>query len=158
MNEQQLLTNGQQLLAKWKYFEIYNIHIKKWDFSLKMELWTSLFTIKEIIANKGRKLVSTSPLLDPSTILIAPKRKRKLDVQHAYIPKNQEPSIVPAKTEHALSRRQGRQLRTIQHSKSEMKESRNVTSVCKWRTSKNLESTRIVEKGKGAEFIVISFM
>ena len=128
---------------------------KKWDFPLKMELWTSFFTIKESIANKRRKLVSTPTLPDPSTILIAPKRKRKLDVQHAYIPKNQKPSIVPAKTEHALSRRQGRQLRTIQHSKSEMKEFRNVTSLCKWRTSENLGSTRILEKRKGAECIVI---
>ena len=63
-------------------------------FLLKMELWTSFFTIKESIWN----IVKKSQI----TFLV--------------------------NEDLALSRRQCRQLRTIQHWKSEMKEFRNVTS------------------------------
>jgi len=76
LNEQKLLTNGQQLL----------------------------------LTNSGRKTKRDTLMM-----------KKRL----------QNPLLFTRQDDLALSRRQGRQLRTIQHWKSEMKEFQNVTSFVK---------------------------
>ena len=83
MNEQKLLTNGQQLL----------------------------------LTNSGGKTKRDTLMM-----------KKRL----------QNPLLFTRQDDLALSRRQGRQLRTIQHWKSEMKEFRNVTSFVKVKDFKKL--------------------